>query len=263
MFIQFKPNCNPLDHLIEEFYKQGWYVLHSDTAIFGKYRWPKITFSPECRTYDDLPCARLSELELSDDITKIDQYSFSEEFEYDRAIELMGEYSTLNDSDVQKEGTITLYYEKIMMIAHSYMLEEGLSLHDMNDIISELTTIILYHEGVHWMMHWLFKQLNNDEDFENDLNRPKQFDYTSKDAIYFHEAFAQLLTFKYCEFDLRLKHIFIWLQNNQPPQYHAYLELDKVVSSNVSTTIELIHIFQTKGIQSFEAVLNYYKKHEN
>ena len=235
LLFQFNKDCNPIDLLIESFEKQGWVIQRNlNSAYFHKYYWPDIILSGK---------------KLKD---------FSEDNYGD--IDLMGCYKTEGNNWLL-EGQVILYYEVIKKVADKYVKEElpkssddmGYS-EEINETILLLSKIVMYHEFVHWIMHWIESpQLS-----ENKLLSRKYIpiQYTEQDNIEFHEAFAQLFTKFFCEEDSKRKKIFEWLEKGQTPPYRKYKELN---DCNEEKAILILTLLKDCESQSFNDAKFYSK----
>ena len=205
LLFQFNLDDNPIDSLIESFEKLGWDIRPNlNGAYFHKYNWPDII---------------LSEKKLKD---------FSED-NYGN-IDLMGCYKS-EDNTWLFEGQVVLYYEVIKKVADKYVKEELLKTSDdigyseeINETILLLSKIVMYHEFVHWIMHWIESPQLSENKFLSRKYIPIK--YEEDDNIEFHEAFAQLFTKFFCEIDSKRKKIFEWLEKGQTRPYTIYKELN-------------------------------------
>lgn len=227
VFYQFKNPENLLDQLIEQFEKCGWKVQKSKPDYFHNYEWPDIVLS------GDKP---------------------KEQFEA-RDIERMGCYRTSGNYSVQ--GQIVLYYETIGEVVADY-LEKELSLdkdsqkyhNEYNRYIELLSTIVLIHEFVHWIMHWIESPQLSDNIFLSRRYIP--IEYKETDNIWFHEGFAQLFTYFLCKEDKELKDLFIWLEKGQSEAYKKFRELISKYINTLENGICLLTFLREISTQSFE-----------
>lgn len=220
IFYQFHVNkCVVDSELLDYFLKAGWGLNVNDNQFFTKYEWPDIKLSKSINKFLDH-----------------DQYH---DFEF--AIELLGCYQL--NKDCTEEGTVILYYEKIKSTAERY-IDETKSTTSLEIVIDRLTTIVLIHELVHWLIHYVSPKT------------PVEFRYKKIDELNFHEGFAQIFThwFANKKGGLYLD-IFSWLVKKQPPQYHAYTKLLSIGVKTHSHAITLMRICKLLDIQSMDKAL--------
>ena len=220
-----------LDKLISHFDNSKWQISKSKSDYFHKYKWPDIVLSNK---------------------------EYKREGLEGRDIELMGSYGP-NDSNWLNEGQVTLYYEKIYEVSVSFV-QEKLKVKPTIDFnvcvtktIESLSTIVLIHEFVHWIMHWIESpQLSNNK-FISRKYLPVL--YNEDDNIYFHEAFAQLFTHFIIKSNTGLEEIFDWLVEGQTEPYKKYESLNKF--ENIESAISLLTFLKEIGSQSFIIALEY------
>jgi hypothetical protein len=219
-------NHDHIDNLIASFSDCGWNMRKSR----AQFHWPDIIFS--------------------DKILKI------KNSEYD--IELLGSYSPRFGGWV-KEGQITLYYDKIEDVVLEYLQKE-LKIKS-NDELYEielvkntkyLTSIVLHHEFVHWIMHWCESPRLGDNKFLSRKFIPMK--YNEEDNINFHEGFAQLFTFIFCSEpgNEGLLKLFLWLETSQSECYKKYTVLYSK-QNTYKKAICLLTFLREIGCQSFIA----------
>ena len=226
IFYQFHVNnCIVDSELLDHFYSAGWKLIKNEDPFFTKYEWPDIKLSKSIIRF------------LDDDQDKHHDFRF--------AIELLGCYQPENDCT--EEGTVILFYEKIKEAAEHYIIETG-STTALEKVIDRLTTIVLIHELVHWLMHYV-----NAGDCSKS---PVGIRYKKFDELEFHEGFAEIFTHWFTQNKGGIyKDIFDWLSRNQPPQYRAYTKLlDKRVKTP-SHAITLLSICKLFDIQSLDKAL--------
>ena len=224
LFYQFHiKNCLVDSGLLDHFYSAGWKLTKNEDPFFTKYEWPDIKLSKSIKNF------------LDDD----------KEQDFGFAIELLGCYQP--ESDCLLEGTVILYYEKIKEAAEHYILETA-STAPLENVIDRLTSIVLIHELVHWLMHYVSPGICN--------LKPVGIRYKKFDELEFHEGFAQIFTHWFAQKKGGLyRDIFKWLSANQPPQNQAYFKLlDKRVKTP-SHAITLLSICKLLDIQSLDKAL--------
>ena len=214
VFYQFHVNkCVVDSELLDHFSGSGWKLKENEDSFFTKYGWPDI--------------------KLSKSILQDPEYKFK--------IELLGCYQPENDCLL--EGTVYLYYETLKDAAERYIYETG-STTSLEKVIDRLTTIVLIHEFVHWLMHYVSHGAS------------VRIRYKKFGELEFHEGFAQIFTHWFAHkkgglyFD-----IFIWLVKKQPPQYHAYTKLLGIGVKTPSHAITLLSICKLLDIQSMDKAL--------
>jgi len=223
IFYQFHVNnCIVDSQLLDHFYSAGWKLIENEDPFFTKYEWPDIKLSK-------------SIIKFLDD----DEQGNNRDYEF--AIELLGCYQL--NKDCTEEGTVILYYEKIKSTAERY-INETKSTTGLEIVIDRLTTIVLIHELVHWLIHYVSPKA------------PVEFRYKKIDELNFHEGFAQIFThwFANKKGGLYLD-IFSWLVKKQPPQYHAYTKLLSIGVKTHSHAITLLSICELFDIQSLDKAL--------
>jgi hypothetical protein len=226
IFYQFHVHkCVVDDELLDYFLKAGWGLNVNDNQFFTKYKWPDIKLSKLIIEF------------LDDDLGNNRDHEF--------AIELLGCYQL--EKDYTEEGTVILYYEKIKSAAERY-IDETRSTTSLEIVIDRLTTIVLIHELVHWLIHYVSPGVCN--------KIPVGTRYNKFDELEFHEGFAQIFThwFANNKGGLYLD-IFSWLVKKQPPQYHAYTKLLSIGVKTHSHAITLMRICKLLDIQSMDKAL--------
>jgi hypothetical protein len=214
IFYQFHVNnCIVDSELLDHFRKAGWGLEVNDDQFFTKYKWPDIILSKKI---------------IDDD-----------------SIDALGCYRTYKD--FKKEGSIVLYHDKILKTATDYKVAKSSS-QSLEKIVQYLTTIVLVHEFVHWLMHFVHPGT------KLPFKRVK-VKYQKLDEKEFHECFAQLFTFHFVNKKGGLyKDIFDWLEVRQPNQYTVYHQLlDKGLKR--SDSIVLLKLLKVLDIQSFGTVI--------
>lgn len=210
IFYQFHVNkCLIESYLLDYFNNDGWQLKENEDKFFAKYEWPDIILSKKI---------------INDD-----------------SIDALGCYRTYRD--FKKEGSIILYYDKILKTATDYKVAKSSSL-SLEMIVQYLTTIVLVHEFVHWLMHFVHPGT------KLPFKRVK-VKYQKLDEKEFHECFAQLFTFYFVNSKGGLyQDIFDWLEIRQPPQYTIYKEL---ISKGVKKldSIYLLKLCIALEVQSF------------
>jgi len=219
IFYQFLVNkCVVDSELLDHFSGAGWKLKENEDSFFTKYEWPDIKLSKSI-------------------IGLLDEYQ-----DYKFAIELLGCYQPKNDCT--QEGTVILYYEKIKEAAEQYILETS-SLESLESVIESFTSIVLLHELVHWLMHFVSPEVCN-------IN-PVRIRYKTFDELEFHEGFAQIFTHWFANNSGGLiLDIFNWLSDNQPPQYRAHNKLIDIGVTSPTHAITLLSICKLLDIQSMD-----------
>jgi hypothetical protein len=219
LFYQFHiKNCLVDTELLDHFKNDGWHLKKNEDPFFTKYEWPDII--------------------LSKDIIQ------------DDSIEALGCYRTYKD--FRQEGSIVLYYNKILKTASNYKKDRSSS-ESIEKIVQYLTNIILVHEFVHWLMHYV------NPGTKLPFKRVK-VKYKELDEKEFHECFAQLFTFYFVSNKGGLyKDIFDWLEFGQPNQYKVYHQLlDKGLTR--SDSIVLLKLLKVLDFQSFSMLIKLIEK---
>lgn len=210
IFYQFHVNkCLIESYLLDYFNNDGWQLKENEDKFFAKYEWPDIILSKKI---------------INDD-----------------SIDALGCYRTYRD--FKKEGSIILYYDKILKTATDYKVAKSSSL-SLEMIVQYLTTIVLVHEFVHWLMHFVHPGT------KLPFKRVK-VKYQKLDEKEFHECFAQLFTFYFVNSKGGLyQDIFDWLEIRQPPQYTIYKGL---ISKGIKKldSISLLKLCIALEVQSF------------
>ena len=226
IFYQFHVNnCIVDSELLDHFRKAGWGLEVNDDQFFTKYKWPDIKLSKSIILFLD------------------DDQDNNSDFEF--AIELLGCYQL--KKDYTEEGTVILFYEKIKSAAERY-IDETRSTTSLEIVIDRLTTIVLIHELVHWLMHYVSAGVCS--------KSPVGIRYKKFDELEFHEGFAQIFThwFANNKGGLYLD-IFSWLVKKQPPQYHSYNKFLSIGAKTHSHAITLMAICKLLDIQSMDKAL--------
>lgn len=226
IFYQFHVNnCIVDTQLLDHFRKAGWGLEVNDDQFFTKYKWPDIKLSKSIIQFLD------------------DEQDNNSDFEF--AIELLGCYQL--KKDYTEEGTVILFYEKIKSAAERY-IDETRSTTSLEIVIDRLTTIVLMHELVHWLIHYVSPGVCT--------KTPVGTRYKKFDELEFHEGFAQIFThwFANNKGGLYLD-IFSWLVKKQPPQYHSYNKFLSIGVKTHSHAITLMTICKLLDIQSMDKAL--------
>jgi len=236
LFFNFHHTENLIDDLISIFENSNWKTKKAKHTYFHKFLWPDIVLSEK------------QAILQFDDHQKEQGYDESEDFR----IELLGSYNC-NCESWNNEGTIVLYYNKILEVTDHYLKDKGIPLtkEDAREFFIEtLSTIVLIHEFVHWIMHWI-----ESPDFINKSNFNKgfiHFEYSSIDNVEFHEGFAQLFTSCICESNSYLEDMFNWLVVKQPSQYKVYEQLKKIKKEDsINNAIHILEFTRSFNLQSF------------
>lgn len=214
IFYQFHVNKCLIDsYLLDYFKNDGWQLKENEDKFFAKYEWPDIILSKKIIN--------------------------------DESIEALGCYRTYRD--FKKEGSIVLYYDKILKTATDYKVAKSSS-QSLEIIVQYLTTIVLVHEFVHWLMHFVHPGT------KHPFKRVK-VKYQNLDEKNFHECFAQLFTFYFVNSKGGLyQDIFDWLEVRQPNQYTVYHQLlDKGLKR--SDSIVLLKLVKVLDFQSFGTLI--------
>lgn len=235
IFFQFRNEINHLDRLIKLFELDGWVFEKATTDYFHDYSWPDIRISDKAGI-----------LPHFDNDTKDSEENYG--------IELLGCYNQA-DGNIN-EGIVTLYMPKIKQVAYSYwnhkFAARGLYDLDAEKYFTELvSTVILIHEFVHWIIHWIGSPGFIDYKI---THRYRDLNYSNKDEVYFHESLAQLFTKFICTDSSELYNLFEWLENRQPRQYTAYKGLinDNELDRGVSKILRLLLFMRQYDLQSFD-----------
>lgn len=261
MVYLFKNSDNPIDDLIDQLTKAGWTTKLASSGYFTKYKWPNLVFSADRIRYFDLPfdweTEKVNEVldrrndhfdnnhkddfenEIDDDI-----YDHSEK-EFRNCIELMGCYRFKCNKQYE-EGEIVIYYEKLSRVALNFCSNhkkwKGV---ELEHTINHLRDIVMYHEFVHWFMHWV----------KSASVRYIPHLYNSRDTVMFHEAFAQLFTHLYVQNNPARKELFEWLLTKQPPQYLAHDNLLNAGVDSIEKAILVLEILRRSSIQSYDQTI--------
>lgn len=216
--------------LIDQFIEENWFFGFND--LNNEINLPDIVLSKDIIKYSDFKKNR--RLNIASNIEE--DNLFYNNF----CIELLGEYKI---DKPYKEGRVVLYYNKIMECAKA--LESKLKIKN-TFIFNELVEIVFIHELVHWIMHFPLNPF--DKKFINSIIK-----YKTLDEVSFHETFAQLFTFFYCNLNPTKKKIFETLNVKQPIQYRQFNTL--IDYSDLNTPIISIRnlvLMQILDIQSFK-----------
>lgn len=214
LFLNYFDTANKgshIDKLLGEFKDLGWDVPESigykyfsdDKVLAHQFRWPEISFSDDRRVIID-PILDGNKMEL------------------------FGVYRIENEN---KEGRIIIYHNAIEAAASEFIeVTEASTIQSREQVIKNLTKIVLIHEFVHWIMHWI-----------KDPNgfRFIPFRYKEEDEIYFHEQFAQLLTYRIIQDDADLVEIFKKLEEKQPLQYKI-IDKEEYEGRNIKDVIKVL-----------------------
>lgn len=234
VFFKFNKTDNLLEKLIEHFINKGWKFEVAPSGYFHKYSWPDIVLSDKKGT-----------------LPKLDENNKTENENENFSIELLGAYRPKGNCE-SEEGEVVLFMPKIKETAERFRSEKKPpSVYDFEaekKYTELLSTIILIHEFVHWIMHWikcpnfiLPKELSNGF---------IPFKYKEVDEVYFHEGFAQLLTKLICdESESELKEMFNWLVAKQPKQYTVYKDLKLIDIKGAISCLEFMRLY---NLQSWE-----------
>lgn len=269
MVYLFKNSDNPIDALIDQLTKAGWSTTLANSGYFTKYKWPNLVFSADIIKYENLPFDWDSEkvnkefnetpwIEINspddkrwEEINESNRkpwYEIIDEednHKYKNCIELLGCYR-FKCNNQYEEGEVVIYYEKIAATALKYCRSKIWRNIHFEHAINHLRDIVMYHEFIHWLMHWV-KSVNG---------RFIPHYYNSRDTVMFHEAFAQLFTHLYVQNNTDRKDIFEWLLKKQPPQYHTHEDLLKEGVDSIEKAIVLIELLRKNGIQGYKATLD-------
>ena len=227
----------PISNILLFLENAGWATKKSFKNSFFNFDLPDILLSKKIVKYSDLKLPKQNK----DYVEKITFYD-------DKCMELLGCYTTEYNGQ-NKEGTIVIYYKKIIQVSEFYVSECG---GDINQVIADLLEIILIHESIHWIMHWIKSPIS----YSNLYASISPFKYNTWDSINFHEGFAQLFTFFYVQFEFRKLSVFKWLEKDQPSQYHIYKELISAKIIGPIQAIQLLIFLREDNIQSFKKTLD-------
>ena len=173
--------------------------------------------------------------------------------------DLLGAYSLIGFHPAS-EGTINIYYEKIMSYAIDYVNEQPIFEEEYRkEVINSyaaISAIVYLHQFVHWIMHTKvgFVPLK----------------YESQSEEMFHKGFAQLFTLAIItEYGMekemegnRLKKLFYWLEERQDDKYAIYREFMVAGTSNLISIKEAIGLLketQKRMTQNFNSLKEYFK----
>jgi hypothetical protein len=252
MVYLFKDSDNPIDKLIDQLTKAGWETKLSKSKYLTKYKWPNLVFSSDILRYKDLSFDWYKETnnKLDRDISEERESNPELEYLHKNCIELLGCYRFKSKKQLE-EGEIVIYYEKIVETALDYCKnhKHWINIH-YDHAITHLTKIVMYHEFVHWFMHWV----------KSSGVRYIPHHYNTRDSVEFHEGFAQLFTYLYVQDDKERLDIFNWLLSSQPPQYHAFKELLDLGVNTIDKAIAAIEVFRINKIQVHSKAITYLKK---
>ena len=209
-----------LDELLFHFVKAGWNVHSAKTLYFHKYQWPDIVLSE-----------------------KVSKHRGEE-----RDIETLGCYEPYHGNWLY-EGQVVLYVNAIEKVAEAYCKDPSNNTIEKNEALQNLIRIILIHEFVHWIMHWIESPQLSSNYFLSRKFIP--FKYETQDEQDFHEGFAQLITCLFCAGDKNLKNMFDWLGKAQCPVYNKYKELMPKIDT-IEKAICLLTFLREVGVQEFE-----------
>ena len=252
MIYLFKDSDNPIDKLIDQLTQAGWSTKLSKSKYLTKYKWPNLVFSSDIIRYKDLSFDWYKETKnnLERDISMEQESNFEMEDLFKNCIELLGCYRFKSKKQLE-EGEIVIYYEKIAETASDYCKNHKHSINIHYDhVITHLTKFVMYHEFVHWFMHWV----------KSDGGRYIPHHYNTRDSVRFHEGFAQLFTYLYVQDNKDRSDIFNWLLSSQPPQYHVFKELLDLGVNTIDKAIATIDILRIKKIQVHSKAIAYLKK---
>ena len=244
VFYQFY-NQNLIDSFLEVLKQNGFIFNDSVSKTLTRYKWPDIVLSKDIISLKEVPLFE-KDMEHDHDIEN-----------FGNCIELMGCYKYKDD---KSEGQIILYYEKIMAVAKEYYstYPYGYNEKALNAYFEDLTTIVLIHEFVHWLMHFVESESINPAGLAMS-GISSEFDYSNKDNVYFREGFAQLLTYLFIKDKKHLLDIFNWLTPKQPSQYKCFEKFVEAGVNNIADAIEVLFLMRTIESQSFEIAILYSK----
>ncbi|MHA8103785.1 hypothetical protein [Aquirufa nivalisilvae] len=211
--------------LLKYFKNAGWDLKDNGDIFFTNCPWPDIKLSKSFISFSN-------------------NYN-QEDFKYE--IKLLGCYQI--QKDFNEEGTVTLYYEKIMETSEAYIFETMSKVVKVR-VIECLTTMIFMHEFVHWLMHYISPFMGKCK------IDPVKIRYDSMDELEFHEGFAQIFIFWFVRKKKGIyRSIFDWISDKQPPQYKTYSKLiDNGVNSPLRA-ITLLSLLKLLDIQSMNKAL--------
>lgn len=106
-------------------------------------------------------------------------------------------------------------------------------------------------------MHWIENPTYGMVTCLNNKFIPLEYDYAKMETVDFHEAFAQLFTHFYLEWQVDKKKIFDWLDIGQPPQYKKYQELLTWGIKSSHDGIKLLSFMRLFNYQSFANIENW------
>jgi len=229
LFFQFKRN-NQIDSFLDFFKKNGWYIRRSISGTLTKYQWPDIV---------------LSKMMIVGGFG-IDRFGF---------------YNFEGES----EGQVILDYEAIMEAAQKYYdtCPSGYNERTLNDYFEDLSTVVIIHEFVHWLMHYaICTAIDPIENEKYSLaygEGPNGYMYNEIDEIFFHEGLAQLFTFLFIKENENLANIFKWVNNQSPAQYTIFEKLYLNGLDNIELAVIYFNFYKTHNEfdQSFENLFVY------
>jgi len=224
IFSMLQKENNPVCAIIEMFKKQKWIFKVNKEPFFSNYELPDII--------------------LSKDLIKLQHCEGD-------CIELMGCYRYKNGNQ-NEEGEIVLYYNKIYSVAEKYCSQNNNT--DINKVVLDLTEIVFVHECIHWIIHWIESPTYGIASCLNNKFIPLEYDFSKMDTVEFHEAFAQLFTYFYLEWQADKKKIFDWLLKGQPYQYLKFEDVLKLGIKSSHDAIKLLSFMRLFNYQSFDEI---------
>ena len=222
-------SANLLDKLLEEFSKAGWAIEKKESNFFHQFQWCDVV---------------LSDKKIKIEKTKED---------YSRDIEYLGCYECEN-KNWANEGKVYLFVDTIHEVANEYLKEKKseITFQNLQKAIDDLATIVLIHEFVHWIIHWIESPKISNNKFLSRKFIPLKYDEDNE--INFHECFAQLFTYLMIENNEDLKAMFDWLAKKQSEPYKKYEHLLENKIKNFKQAILLLTFLREIACQSYEAV---------
>lgn len=216
VFFQYHKD-NLLDKLLDLFKGHGW-IIEGPVNELKKYHWPDIVLSEKKSP------------------KKLDGYD----------IELMGAYILPNDCE-KIEGQVYLYIPTILKVADDYVKEHSIAPDKLMEVFEQLTEIVLVHEFMHFIMHFI--ECKKVEKNNNETTKLCPFHYDNIDQINFHEGFAQLFTYYLIKIRPELLSIFEWLEKGQSSQYKVFREVEKY---GVELSTKVLGVLKEMNVQSWE-----------
>ena len=227
VFFQFKRN-NEIDSFLEIFENKGWILPQSLTNTLTKYEWPNIVLSKH----------ELLRINL------------------DFSIDALGLY----ELDGANEGQVILFYESIMLAAKDYYNTNPLGYNEktLNSYFEDLSKVVLIHEFVHWIMHYVdCLEIDPYGTGVRSSCYGSGFIYNTPDSINFHEGLAQLFTYLFIKDNKSLVDIFVWVNNQSPTQYQCYKDLVANGLDNIDLAAIYLNFYKINGIdQSYDKFMD-------